>query len=58
MEDEWGMSFIVPGVILASFSFVVWFLLVPVPEHVGLTIKGKEEIKDEEPDAPCVSILK
>ncbi|RWS10522.1 Sugar phosphate exchanger 2-like protein, partial [Dinothrombium tinctorium] len=36
VEYNWGLSFIVPGVIIAATGFLIFLFLVPYPEEVGL----------------------
>ena len=37
VDDDWGLSFIVPGSIIAAGGFIVWLFLVPKPEDVNLS---------------------
>ena len=36
MEENWGLSFIVPGLIISVVGILFYFVLVPNPECVGL----------------------
>ena len=36
MEDNWGLSFMVPGAILGAGGFIIWLFMVPKPKWVGL----------------------
>ena len=36
VNDNWALSFVVPGLIIMSVGFIFWFTLVPKPELVGL----------------------
>ena len=36
MEDDWGLSFMVPGMIIGAAGFLIWFFMVPKPSWVGL----------------------
>jgi OPA family glycerol-3-phosphate transporter-like MFS transporter 1/2 len=38
VEDNWGLSFIVPGALIGGMGFVVFLFLVPKPQHVGCTV--------------------
>ena len=37
VTSNWGLSFIVPGAIIAAVGFVLFLFLVPRPEDIGLT---------------------
>ena len=34
-SSEWGLSFIMPGVLIASIGVLNFFFLIPDPAHVG-----------------------
>ncbi|RWS25679.1 sugar phosphate exchanger 2-like isoform X2 [Leptotrombidium deliense] len=36
VDENWGLSFIVPGIIVAVAGFLLFLFLVPYPEEVGL----------------------
>ena len=36
MEDNWGLSFMVPGMILGAGGFIIWLFMVPKPKWVDL----------------------
>jgi len=38
VEDNWGLSFIIPGAIVGLMGFLVFLFLVPKPQHVGCTV--------------------
>ena len=38
VEQSWGLSFIVPGSIIAGLGMVLFLVLVPKPEIVGLEV--------------------
>lgn len=40
---NWGLSFIVPGLIIASVGVLVFFFMVPDPSMIGLSNPNKEE---------------
>ena len=44
MEDDWGWSFMVPGIIIAIMGLINWFLMVPKPEFVGLDDNSVSEV--------------
>ncbi|KAK2143386.1 hypothetical protein LSH36_845g01012 [Paralvinella palmiformis] len=41
-EDEWGLSFIVPGAIIAALGIFVFFFLVPHPHDVGCVLESDQ----------------
>ncbi|XP_063715538.1 glucose-6-phosphate exchanger SLC37A2-like [Symsagittifera roscoffensis] len=50
VESQWGLSFIVPGLILGVAAVVNFLFLIPFPEYVGCNDpvdKGKEENYEE-----------
>lgn len=42
VESDWGLSFIVPGVIMIVVGFILLLFLVPAPKDVGLRTPDKE----------------
>ena len=36
VEDDWGLSFMVPGMIVGAVGFIIWLFMVPKPTWVGL----------------------
>ena len=32
VDNDWGLSFIVPGIIIIVFGIIMWLFLVPRPE--------------------------
>ena len=36
VEENWGLSFMVPGMIIGAAGFFLWLFLVPEPSYVGL----------------------
>ncbi|XP_075259350.1 glucose-6-phosphate exchanger SLC37A2-like isoform X4 [Convolutriloba macropyga] len=48
VESQWGLSFIVPAVILASIAIIDLFFLVPFPEYVGCQDSRDAKEKDED----------
>ncbi|MPC27881.1 Glucose-6-phosphate exchanger SLC37A2 [Portunus trituberculatus] len=44
---NWGLSFIVPGLIIASVGVLVFFFMVPEPTMVGLPNPNKKEISHD-----------
>ncbi|ODM99600.1 Sugar phosphate exchanger 2 [Orchesella cincta] len=38
VDDNWGLSFIVPGAIIGGMGFIVFLFLVPKPQHVHCPI--------------------
>ena len=47
MTSNWGLSFIVPGTIIAGVGFFLFLFLVPRPDDIGLT-SGAGDHRDEE----------
>ena len=39
VEDSWGLSFIVPGLIMTILGAIFFFIMVPKPEMVDLDIE-------------------
>lgn len=37
VDDNWGLSFIVPGALIGGMGFIVFLFLVPKPQHVHCT---------------------
>lgn len=48
VERAWGLSFIVPGMIMSVMGVIVFFFLVPKPEDVGLPPNRTPAIDTEE----------
>jgi len=38
VQDDWGLSFIVPGAVIGAMGFIVFLFLVPKPQHVGCSV--------------------
>ncbi|XP_073459343.1 glucose-6-phosphate exchanger SLC37A2 isoform X1 [Aquarana catesbeiana] len=49
VSSAWGLSFIVPGIIIGAMGIICFFFLVEYPEDVGCTPPDQknEEVKDE-----------
>ncbi|KAK7868508.1 hypothetical protein R5R35_001915 [Gryllus longicercus] len=43
VETDWGLSFIVPGVVIALGGFLVFLFLIPHPSIVGITPASSDE---------------
>jgi OPA family glycerol-3-phosphate transporter-like MFS transporter 1/2 len=43
VDYNWGLSFIIPGVMIAVMGFILFLFLVPYPEEVGLLSDDDEE---------------
>ncbi|XP_070549033.1 glucose-6-phosphate exchanger SLC37A2-like isoform X2 [Ptychodera flava] len=43
VDDAWGYSFIVPGIIIASMGIIIFFYLVVHPADVGCTLPDHED---------------
>ena len=57
VEDNWGLSFIIPGAIIGFMGFMVFLFLVPKPQHVGCSVtdhgngsSASSEVKHREAD--------
>lgn len=38
VDDNWGLSFVVPGALIGGMGFIVFLFLVPKPQHVHCTL--------------------
>lgn len=36
VDTNWGLSFVIPGIIIASVGVIIFIFLIPHPSHVGL----------------------
>jgi MFS transporter, OPA family, solute carrier family 37 (glycerol-3-phosphate transporter), member 1/2 len=54
VEDDWGLSFIVPGCLISCFGFVIWFSMIAEPSEVGIELK-KTSSSQEKLTARCQS---
>ncbi|XP_054482198.1 glucose-6-phosphate exchanger SLC37A2 [Anoplopoma fimbria] len=52
VSSQWGMSFIVPGLIIASTGVLCFFFLVEKPEHVNCTPPHHHSEKEDEETEP------
>jgi OPA family glycerol-3-phosphate transporter-like MFS transporter 1/2 len=43
VETNWGLSFIVPGILIGGAGFLLFLFLTPYPEEVGLPEEDSEE---------------
>ena len=46
-QDNWGLSFIVPGIIMSALGVLMFFILVPTPAQAGFVdeeVRGKKLI--------------
>ncbi len=50
VEDNWGLSFIVPGAIIGACGFIVFLFLVPKPQHVGCVAPDHGATDPAEPE--------
>jgi OPA family glycerol-3-phosphate transporter-like MFS transporter 1/2 len=62
VTTNWGLSFIVPGILIAAVGLLFFFFLVPHPEELRLTEKeekevGEERVKEEVQEDQAVSLL-
>lgn len=47
VETDWGLSFIVPGVIMAVMGLVNFLFLIPDPRDVGCVVPDQNRNKDK-----------
>ena len=57
VEKDWGLSFIVPGLVMITVGLLLFLFLVPNPVDVDLNPTSDEEKKKEEKSATCSSQL-
>ena len=43
-QDNWGLSFIVPGIIMSALGVLMFFILVPTPAQAGFV---DEEVREK-----------
>ena len=36
VDTDWGLSFVVPGIIIIVFGIIMWLFLVPRPEGINV----------------------
>ena len=36
VDTDWGLSFVVPGIIIIVFGIIMWLFLVPRPEGMNV----------------------
>ncbi|ELU16613.1 hypothetical protein CAPTEDRAFT_151589 [Capitella teleta] len=49
VTNAWGLSFIVPGLIIGGLGILVFFFLVPEPRHVGCEEPDSDAVPEREP---------
>ncbi|KAM4703946.1 glucose-6-phosphate exchanger SLC37A2 [Rhinophrynus dorsalis] len=49
VSSAWGLSFIVPGIIICSFGVICFFFLIEYPEDVGCTPPEPQQQPHDEP---------
>lgn len=42
MNDNWGLSFIVPGILVAAGGLLIWLFMIVKPEDVGIDLATME----------------
>ena len=42
VSDDWGMSFIVPGLLIAGCGLLVWLFMIAKPEDIGIELEATE----------------
>ena len=50
VSSNWGLSFTVPGMIIAGVGFILFLFMVPRPEDVGLPGSSPGQVSREDPD--------
>ena len=56
VKDQWGLSLIVPGVIIGGLGIVVFLFLIPDPAHVHLDGSHSHESHSDKPgNSQCVN---
>lgn len=55
VEKDWGLSFMVPGVILILTGFLQFFFLCPTPEDVGLQTVKRKNYHDKNNNSPPIN---
>jgi hypothetical protein len=51
VNDNWGLSFIVPGILIAVCGFLVWMFMIVRPEDVGIDLSSESENLETRTDA-------
>ena len=51
MSDNWGLSFIVPGILIAVCGFLIWLFMIVKPEDVGIDLESENPQTDPETSA-------
>jgi len=49
---NWGLSFIVPGIVLAAVGLLCFFAFVPHPSNIGISSDDEENPKEQTEDKP------
>ena len=44
--NQWGLSFFVPGIITSVYGVIIYLVMIPKPEQVGLSIDKSKEYQD------------
>ncbi|XP_064650598.1 glucose-6-phosphate exchanger SLC37A2-like [Lineus longissimus] len=52
VDKQWGLSFIVPGIIIFCMGIIVWLFLVPSPEDVGC--EDPDQVGNQKPQEKVV----
>ena len=51
MSDNWGLSFIVPGILIAVCGFLIWLFMIVKPEDVGIDLESENAQTETETSA-------
>ena len=51
VTDNWGLSFIVPGILIAVCGFLIWLFMIVKPEDVGIDLESENPQTDTETSA-------
>ncbi|XP_019620956.1 PREDICTED: glucose-6-phosphate exchanger SLC37A2-like isoform X9 [Branchiostoma belcheri] len=57
VSEAWGLSFVVPGIIIASVGILAFFFLITEPKEVGIVMedKGRKDSYTVQADGPTVA---
>lgn len=59
VEDNWGLSFIIPGAVIGATGFLIFLFLVPKPQHVQCSLpdhnESESDLSNSSNDFPSVS---
>ena len=56
VSDNWGLSFIVPGLLIAGGGLLIWLFMIVKPEDVGIDLATLEN-QDAQADSDNAGIV-